>query len=378
MITQDFPPETGGIQTYSISHAKNLAKKCEWFGVVCPNKKNTGSIDQNLRFPVFRLKARNDLLVFSLLTRLMPLLSRYRVEAVFHSQWQTAAASLRAKKKGLVSKVFAAAHIRELLFNPFESVPVLDRLFIKYRNRVLSQIDHFYPVSDYTAEALAGLGVDSSKITVVINGTDPDQFYPADASDLKKRLGLEKKKILLTITRLVPRKGIDMVIQALEKVCREVPDAHYLVIGDGDDKARLEDLVKKHELDEMVTFTGRIPYSDLNNYYNSGDLFVMPSRTQYPDVEGFGIVFLEANSCGLPVIGSDSGGIPSAIKDGQTGYIIPEGDADALADKIISLFKDPDLSYAIGKKGRERVLKEANWSALSEKLFEDIRVRIGH
>lgn len=378
MITQDFPPETGGIQTYSISHAKNLAEKCEWFGVVCPNKKNTESIDQNLRFPVFRLKARNDLLVFSLLTHLRPILSRYRVEAVFHSQWQTAAASLRAKKKGLVSKVFAAAHIRELLFNPFDSVPVLDRLFIKYRNSVLNQIDHFYPVSDYTAEALTGLGVDSSKITVVINGTDPDQFYPADASDIRKRLGLENKKILLTITRLVPRKGIDTVIQAFEKVCREIPDAHYLVIGDGDDKARLEELVKKHELNEMVTFTGRIPYSGLNNYYNAGDIFVMPSRTQYPDIEGFGIVFLEANSCGLPVIGSDSGGIPSAIKDGQTGYIIPEGDAEALADKIISLFNDPDLSYAIGKKGREWVLQEANWGVVSEKLFEDIRVRIGH
>lgn len=375
MITQDFPPETGGIQTYSVSHAKNLAEKCEWFGVVCPNKKNAASIDNDLKFPVFRLKTRNDLLILSLYIHLKPLLARYRIEAVFHTQWQTAAASIRAKKRGLVEKVFAAAHVRELLFNPYQSIPVLGKLFANYRNRTLKIIDHFYPVSNYTANILSGLGVDKSKITVVINGTDPEQFYPADATSLKSKLGLENKKILLTITRLVPRKGIDTVIESLKKVEAVIPDIHYLIVGDGEDKYRLEKLATESGLSEKVTFTGKIPYSELKSYYNIGDLFVMPSHTQEPDVEGFGIVFLEANACGLPVIGSDSGGIPSAIIDGHTGYIIPEGDVHLLADRIISLFKNPALSSAIGRNGREWVLREANWKAVSEKLFKDIYVR---
>lgn len=376
MITQDFPPETGGIQTYSMSHAINLARYCDWFGVVCPDKPNTDQTDKDLQFDIKRLKARNDLLIFSLLRNLTSILRKHPAEATFHSQWQTAAAGIRAREKGLIEKVFVAAHIRELLFNPFESIPVFNRLFEKYRDSVLQKVDHFYPVSDYTAGILKQMGVDESKITVMINGTDPDQFYPIDSTPFKKKLGLTKNKIILTITRLVERKGIDTVIAALPNVIRQIPDVHYLIVGEGEDGKRLRKLVEYHQLEEQVTFTGKIPYEELNEYYNAADLFVMPSKTQIPDVEGFGIVFLEANACGLPVIGSDSGGIPSAIRNGVTGYIIPEANHVKLAEKIIELLNNPEKSHIIGRQGRKWVTEEANWEQLSRKLFEDLSVRL--
>jgi phosphatidyl-myo-inositol dimannoside synthase len=376
MITQDFPPETGGIQTYSMSHAKNLAGYCDWFGVICPEKPDSVKSDKDLDFDIIRLKARNDLLIFTLLRKLNGILEEHPVDATFHSQWQTAAAGIRARENGLIDKVFAAAHIRELLFNPFEPVPVLKGLFTRYRNRILQKIDHFYPVSDYTAGVLNNLGVDESRITVIINGTDPDQFFPSDSADLRKQMGLEKKQVLLTITRLVERKGIDTVLASLPRVIREIPDVHYMIVGDGDDRTRLQKLAEFHQIVENVTFAGRVPYAELNDYYNVADLFVMPSRTQIPDVEGFGIVFLEANACGLPVIGSDSGGIPSAIRNGITGFIVPEGNHELLAEKIIELFKNPGLSKKIGLQGRKWVTEEANWNRLSRNLFDDLNVRL--
>ncbi len=376
MITQDFPPETGGIQTYSMSHAKNLAGYCDWFGVICPDKPNASKTDKNLDFDIKRLKARNDLLIFSLLTKLNGILEQRQVDATFHSQWQTAAAGIRAREKGLIKKVFVAAHIRELLFNPFESYPVLSGIFRRYRDRTLMEVDHFYPVSEYTAGVLKKLGIQESRITVIINGTDPEQFFPVNSVPLRKKLGLEKKKVLLTITRLVERKGIDTVLASLPRVLSHIPDVHYLIIGDGDDRLRLQKLVKYHQLESKVTFTGRVPYDELNDFYNAADLFVMPSKTQIPDVEGFGIVFLEANACGLPVIGSDSGGIPSAIRDGVTGYIVPEANHEKLAEKIIELFNNPKGLKQLGLQGREWVTKEANWSRLSRKLFDDMNVRL--
>lgn len=376
MVTQDFPPDTGGIQTYSYSHANHFTEKCEWFGVICPDKKNADNIDRKLHYPVKRLKIRNDFLLFSLLKNLNPYLNENPVDATFHSQWQTAAAGIRARDKGLIRKVFVAAHIRELLFNPFEHFPILKSLFIRYRKRILENVDHFYPVSDYTAGRLVSMGVDESRITVVINGTDPKQFYPVDSKALKKELGLDTKKIILTITRLVSRKGVDTVLEAMEKVIKEVPETHYLIVGDGVDRGRLEAVVDRKNLSNSVTFTGKIPYDKLNAYYNIGDIFVMPSKTNPPDIEGFGIVFLEANACGLPVIGSDSGGIPSAIKNGITGFIVPEGEPDLLADRMVRLLRDSDLCEKLGNEGRRWVVEEANWKTLNKKMIEDMYVRL--
>lgn len=376
MVTQDFPPDTGGIQTYSYSHANNFATKCEWFGVICPDKKGADKTDQKLHFPVKRLKIRNDLMLFSLFKNLHPFLNENPADATFHSQWQTAAAGIRAREKGLLRKVFVAAHIRELLFNPFEHFPILKNSFIRYRQKVLKNVDHFYPVSDYTAGRLINMGVDESRITVVINGTDPEQFYPESSIKLKNELGLNNKKVILTITRLVKRKGIDTVLEAMKEVIKKVPETHYLIVGDGVDKERLELIVDKKNLTNRVTFTGKVPYDKLKAYYNIGDIFVMPSKTNPPDVEGFGIVFLEANACGLPVIGSDSGGIPSAIKNGKTGFIVPEGNPALLAERMVQLLRDSDLCKKFGNEGRRWVVEEANWTALNKKLIEDMYVRL--
>ncbi len=376
LITQDFPPDIGGIQTYSISHAAHLSGWCEWFGVLCPAKREAPAVDGQLSWPVFRIRSGNATLGVHLHRKLPPLLRRYRVDAVFHTQWQTAAASIRARNAGLVRKVFVAAHIRELLLNPLDRVPVLGRQFERYREWVLRNVDHFYPVSDFTAETLCSMGVESERITVVINGADPDRYFPDRKVSVRKELGLEGKRVLLTVTRLQRRKGIDIVLEAMPRILTQIPDLHYLIVGEGEERERLEKMTADLGLQKHVTFAGGIPRGGLNAYFNAGDLFVMPSRTDPPDVEGFGIVFLEANACGLPVIGSNSGGIPSAIVDGETGYIVPEESPGLLAERIIELLRDPDRMCRLGRQGRERVLREASWKVVSRRLFDDMSVRM--
>lgn len=376
-ISQDFPPETGGIQTYSRAHADRLSRYCDWFGVVCPRKKGDEEVDRDLPYPVFRLRTRNELLDWALRFRLNRIVKHYRVDVTLHAQWQTTPSALRLKSSGWKGSVTSAAHGRELYFNPWSSLPFMSHHFEKARNRTLNRVDHFFPVSDYTGSRLIELGVDEARIDVVKNGTDPARFYPDRTRSLREEFGLEKHRILLTVTRLVERKGVDLVLRAVASLKESLEDIHYLIVGDGPDRERLESLVKSLGIRNFVTFAGRRPHEELNRLYNSADLFVMPSRTSLPDVEGFGIVFLEASSAGLPVIGSDSGGIPSAIKHGETGWIVPEGDRELLASQIYNMLSDPEKAAGMGRAGREYVLKSANWNERSRELFQYLKARTG-
>jgi phosphatidylinositol alpha-1,6-mannosyltransferase len=140
-------------------------------------------------------------------------------------------------------------------------------------------------------------------------------------------------------------------------------------VGDGEQLDDLRSLSEKLNLSDRVHFTGSIPHQKLNDYYNLADIFVMSSKTMKPDVEGFGIVFLEANACGKPVIGSRSGGIPSAIIDGETGFLVDESEPEQLANKIAYLLDHPELANQLGEQGRERILSEANWDNVAETMF---------
>lgn len=372
-ITQDFAPEVGGIQTYSQELSKRLAKKADYFSLICPSKNNAD--DSVFNFPVYRLNASNTFLYRKVGKALKEIVRQHGIiDATFHAQWQTIPEALKAKRKGLVKKVLVACHARELMFNPFGK-GLLAKSYHKRMVKNLKQVDFFYPVSEYTKILLVNLGIPDEKIEVFINGTDSNKFYELDKSEIPESLKFNGP-VLLTITRLVKRKGIDIAIKSFSKVVEEFPNAVYLIGGEGDCKKELKELTKSLGLIDNVRFIGNIPYENLNTVYNSCDVFVLPSRTIPPDVEGFGIVFLEANACGKPVIGTNSGGISSAIIDGKTGFIISEEDVDALEDKIKFLFRNPIKRKEIGRNGLERVLKEANWDAQAEKMFNHIKNNI--
>lgn len=371
-ITQDFPPGIGGIQTYSVEYASRLSRWCRDFLLICPHDNDQkGEMDDvEYNFDIHRVEVRSHLLFYPLSRILPDLLQQRKFDATFHAQWQTAAPALRARRRGDLQKVFVAAHARELLYNPYRYIPLLGWLYQKRREYLLRKVDHFFPVSEFTAGLLKQQGVDPDRMTVVFNGTDPQLFHPKDVSELKRELELEDKRLILTVTRLVKRKGIEEVLHAVAELQHEIDDLHYLVLGSGPEEASLKELASSLGIDRRVHFIGRVPYEDLADYYNMADLFVMSSRATLPDVEGFGIVFLEANACEKPVIGTRSGGVESAILHNKTGLVIDEEDPEALRESIRLLLNDPETSAAMGRAGRKRVVEETNWDVLSRRLYD--------
>ncbi|PSQ74941.1 MAG: glycosyltransferase family 1 protein, partial [Bacteroidetes bacterium QH_6_63_17] len=263
-------------------------------------------------------------------------------------------------------------HGRELLFNPATRYPGLGVAYDRLRQTLLHQVDAFLPVSHYTAGLLHERDVPPSRTHVVPNGTDPTRFRPHDGTQLRQHLDLTAQPLLLTVGRLVRRKGIDTVLRALPTIIQTCPDVAYVIAGTGPDRPRLERLAACLGVRDRLCFVGDIGHDRLPLYYSAADLFVMPARQDPPDVEGFGLVFLEANACGTPVVGAATGGIPEAIRDGETGLLVPPDAPGVLADAARRLLANPGLANTLGRQGRERVLNDANWDHVADRLFKTL------
>jgi phosphatidylinositol alpha-1,6-mannosyltransferase len=167
------------------------------------------------------------------------------------------------------------------------------------------------------------------------------------------------------LLRCEPGKGVDTVIRALPQVLQAVPSAHYVVVGDGDDRPRLEALAEQMGVGPRVRFVGHLRESELRERYRQADVFAMPSRQ-----EGFGIVYLEAMSFGKPVLAAACGGAPDIVIDGQTGFLVEYGDTKSVAIKVILLLTDAHLRARLGRAGKERVEAKYTFAAFQKKLRE--------
>jgi phosphatidylinositol alpha-1,6-mannosyltransferase len=182
--------------------------------------------------------------------------------------------------------------------------------------------------------------------------------------------------VLLTVARLARRKGHDLVLRALP-LLGDIADLRYVIVGGGEDLARLEEIVRRNGLEESVIFAGRVPEHELPDYYRLCDLYVMPNRevTEVTDsLEGFGISFIEASACGKPAIAGRSGGTDAAVADGETGYLVDPEDPAELASKIRLLLNDPGLRAEMGRKGRERVERDFTWRQRAEELARHLTI----
>jgi phosphatidylinositol alpha-1,6-mannosyltransferase len=205
------------------------------------------------------------------------------------------------------------------------------------------------------------------------SGIDVDHFIPRDASALRESLGIAHKKVIVSVGRLVHRKGQDRLIEAMPEIVKSVPDAHLLLIGEGPYREHLQKLVHKHGLESSVTFIGRIQYKDLPMYLSAGDVFAMPSRSRLMglEVEGLGIVYLEASSCGLPVLAGNSGGAPDAVVQNETGLVVDGTDIRQIAGAAIELLSDSAAAQLMGVAGRQWIVENWRWEIWS-KDFEDL------
>jgi phosphatidylinositol alpha-1,6-mannosyltransferase len=229
-----------------------------------------------------------------------------------------------------------------------------------------------YPAAE--ADAAAGREL---PVTVVPCGVDPDRFQPVDDSTrraTRERFGLPADaELIVGISRLVPRKGFDTAIRAVARLSRVRPGVHLAIAGDGRDAERLRRLAK--ELDAPVTFLGRVPNDDLPLVYASADIFTMLCRNRWGGLEqeGFGIVFLEAASCGVPQVAGRSGGAAEAVAHGETGFVIDDPqDTQAVADAFAEILDDGTLRASMSERSRRRVEEEFAYDVLSRRLGESL------
>jgi phosphatidylinositol alpha-1,6-mannosyltransferase len=197
----------------------------------------------------------------------------------------------------------------------------------------------------------------------------------AGAAGIRQRLGLAGSPVVVCVSRLVRRKGQDTLIRSWPSVRSVIPGARLLLVGDGPYGPDLRRLATGLGVADAVTFTGSVPAGELPGYYAAGDVFAMPCRTRRGglDVEGLGIVYLEASAAGLPVIGGDSGGAPDAILDGETGYVVPGRSVTGLAERLTALLADPAQAEAMGCRGLAWVEQEWDWSRVAGRLDAILR-----
>ena len=229
---------------------------------------------------------------------------------------------------------------------------------------------------DLALAVLGDLGLDGhgQRLRVIHPGTDPTHFRPgADAVDLRERLGLRDggTRWLVTVARLQQHKGMDTVIAALPAILARAPDVRYAVAGTGPDRERLEKLANKLGLGDRVRFLGGVSDRELPALYNLASVYVGASRrAERLGVEGFGIALVEASACGRPVVAGNSGGIPDAVRDGETGFLVPPEEPAAFADAICRLLADPAAAQRMGQNGRRAVETYFNWDRVVRDLRE--------
>ena len=224
---------------------------------------------------------------------------------------------------------------------------------------VLSHADWVLSNSDNTRDTLVDLiGVDPAHVAIVYPTVDEERFQPRSPfPELRSAIGLGKGQFLvLSVGRLMPRKGFDQVIRALALLREQGLDVHYALIGTGEDLGRLQMLVQELGLEEKVHFLGHTSYEDLPHWYNTCDIFVMPNRDIDGDSEGFGLVFLEAAASGKPAIAGKAGGTSSAVVDEETGLLVDGENVNEVAAAMLRLLQNPELAEEMGRKARLRVL----------------------
>jgi phosphatidyl-myo-inositol dimannoside synthase len=366
IVTNDYPPRRGGIQSFV--HALATRLPAQDVVVYAPAWEGAAEFDARQPFPVIRHPGSLMLPVRQVGDRACALLAEHGCDTVLFG----AAAPLgllapRLRRAG-AGRLVALTHGHEAGWAMLPGARSLLR-------RIGDEVDVLTYLAEYFRIRLARALSPSAAARMVrlAPGVDPAEFRPgAGGADVRKRLGIDADRpVVVCVSRMVPRKGQDTLISAWPRVLAGSAGRPLLMlVGDGPYAGRLRRLAARSGVAESVLFTGPVSWDELAAYYDAGNVFAMPCRTRRAglDVEGLGIVYLEASATGLPVVGGDSGGAPDAILDGETGYVVPGRDAGALADRLIQLVADPAGAAAMGDKGQAWIDREWTWDLVAERL----------
>ncbi|HEY2549666.1 MAG TPA: glycosyltransferase family 4 protein [Streptosporangiaceae bacterium] len=365
IVTNDFPPRSGGIQSFVHSLAVRLPAGT--VTVYAPAWDGAAEFDARQPFCVARHPTSLMLPVPSVRRRAVALLAENRCDTVLFGAAAPLGLLAPALRRAGARRVVALTHGHEAGWAALPGARSLLR-------RIGEQADVVTYLGEYhrirIARALTGQA--ASRMVRLAPGVDVTAFRPgAGGQEVRAQLGLGDRPVVVCVSRMVPRKGQDTLIRAWPQVLAGAGTAPVLLlVGDGPYRAELARLAARTGVAGSVIFTGPVPWEALPAYYDAGDVFAMPCRTRRGglDVEGLGIVYLEASASGLPVIAGDSGGAPDAVLPGETGYVVPGRDVSAVADRLIGLLRDPAGAAAMGDKGLAWVDREWRWDLVADRL----------
>jgi phosphatidylinositol alpha-1,6-mannosyltransferase len=366
----EFPTLTGGAGRFSYSLAFGLNKREKVIVLTHRFSKEDKEFDKNQSFKIIRIFRSNITIINYLIGFLgfVYVLVKLKPKIIFAtdimSQRVISIFSFLDFKN-----LFVVAHGSEVLAN-FNERRFKRWLFTK----IYSKCQHIISNSTNTKELLERYAVSFKKITIINPGIDIEEYSKlGDPSKIRKKYGLDRDKVILTLARLSERKGQDKVLEALPIVVKKIPNVKYIIAGDGENLLRLKKIIKHYNLDKYVIFAGHIPESEVIDYYDACDVFVLPNRQVGNLMEGFGIVFIEASARGKPVIGGNNGGVSDAIVDGETGFLVNPEDAEEISGRIIDILSDGDLAVRMGLKGRERSLKYFTYNNIANEISNLIK-----
>jgi len=371
LVTNDFGPRAGGIETFVIG----LLERMPSGEVVVYTSSQEGSADFDQRwkreFGVEVIRDRSSILLPTprVIKNLRNILRARSITKVWFGAAAPLGLSARWLRKAGATHIVALTHGHEVWWSkvwPFSWA----------MSEIARSIDVATYLGEFTKEAIAPRFNDRNKLRKIAPGIDTEHFKPSDPSKLRREFGFDDRPTIISVGRLVHRKGQDRLVEAMSRIVKELPNALLVFVGEGPHRKVLDRLVKKYELQEHVQFIGRIHYADLPRYIALGDVFAMPSRSRLLglEVEGLGIVYLEASACGLPVVGGSSGGAPDAVKDGITGFVVDGNNIDEIAERTTELLRDHELRKAMGQAGREWAVAEWRWQRWSSEFNETLKI----
>ncbi|CAN5247165.1 glycosyltransferase family 4 protein [soil metagenome] len=363
VVTNDFPPRAGGIQTY----VHSLASRLPAGRVVVYASDSPGSraFDAAQPFPVVRHGGGLLLPVPRVARRAREIARAEGCTSVWFGAAAPLALLTRELRRGGIERFVASTHGHE---TGWAKLPGARQLL----HRIGADVDVVTCITGFTRGRLQRALGSRAKVVQLPPGVDTGVMHPGvDGAAVRVRCGLAGRPVVVCVSRLVRRKGQDVLIRALPLIRRQIPGAALLLVGDGPDLPMLRRLAAVQGGADDVVFAGAVAWEDLPAYFAAGDVFAMPCRTRRAglDVEGLGMVYLEAAAIGLPVVAGNSGGAPEAVRHGETGYVVTDpASPEAVAARIVPLLADAELRATFGAAGRDWVLREWRWDQLAARL----------
>lgn len=358
-ITNDFPPRPGGIQTFVYELVRQFPSSD--VTVLSSTWAGAQQFDAEHDFQIVRAKTQVLLPTPQTLALARKIIVAKKVKTIIFGASAPLGLLAGSLRKLGVKRIIAFTHGHEA---GWAKTPITKQALIKIGN----EVDVLTYLTQYTKGQISkGLSKTAvANMRQLLPAVDPQIFNPSNqvrGSSLREEIGFANRPTIVSVSRLMARKGHDLLIKSMPELKKQIPGIALLIVGDGPYRETLEKLVTRLDLELDVHFTGKVAYQDLPAWYGAGDVFAMPCRTRTAgwDVEGLGIVYLEASSTGLPVIAGDSGGAPEAVVQGKSGFVVSGDDSQQLIERLVQLFKDEKLRTEMGNFGRQWVLDNWTW-----------------